>query len=372
MAAVTPDIARARRLVVKIGSALLVGDEGLRADWLRGLCEDVALWRQRGSDVVLVSSGSIALGRRVLKLPSGALTLEQSQAAAAVGQIRLARAYEEMLAPHGVTTAQVLVTLEDTENRRRYLNSRATMETLLGLGVVPIVNENDTVATDEIRYGDNDRLAAQIAVTCGADQLALLSDVDGLYTANPKTDPSARHLPVVEALTPEIEAMGGDPVSGLSKGGMKTKLMAARTAVSGGCAMAIAEGSVLRPLSAVADGARVTWFLAEGDPQVSRKRWIAAMKPRGELIVDEGAARALADGRSLLPAGVRQVKGVFHRGDPVLIRGPQGAALAQGLARYDSTDAVQIAGKRSEDIAAILGEQVRAALVHRDDMAVNR
>ncbi len=372
MAAVTPDIARARRLVVKIGSALLVGDEGLRADWLRGLCEDVALWRQRGSDVVLVSSGSIALGRRVLKLPSGALTLEQSQAAAAVGQIRLARAYEEMLAPHGVTTAQVLVTLEDTENRRRYLNSRATMETLLGLGVVPIVNENDTVATDEIRYGDNDRLAAQIAVTCGADQLALLSDVDGLYTANPKTDPSARHLPVVEALTPEIEAMGGDPVSGLSKGGMKTKLMAARTAVSGGCAMAIAEGSVLRPLSAVADGARVTWFLAEGDPQVSRKRWIAAMKPRGELIVDEGAARALADGRSLLPAGVWQVKGVFHRGDPVLIRGPQGAALAQGLARYDSTDAVQIAGKRSEDIAAILGEQVRAALVHRDDMAVNR
>ncbi|SDL25200.1 glutamate 5-kinase [Paracoccus chinensis] len=372
MAAVTPDIAGARRLVVKIGSALLVSKEGLRADWLRGLCDDVALWRGRGADVVLVSSGSIALGRRVLGLPSGALTLEQSQAAAAVGQIRLARAYEEMLAPHGVTTAQILVTLEDTENRRRYLNSRATMETLLSLGVVPIVNENDTVATDEIRYGDNDRLAAQIAVTCGADQLALLSDVDGLYTANPKTDPSARHLPVVEALTPEIEAMGGDPVSGLSKGGMKTKLMAARTAVSGGCAMAIAEGSVMRPLSAVAEGARVTWFLPEGDPQASRKRWIAAMKPRGELVVDEGAARALADGRSLLPAGVRQVTGVFHRGDPVVIRGPSGAALAQGLVRYDSTDAVRIAGKRSDEIAAILGEQVRAALVHRDDMAVNR
>lgn len=372
MAAVTPAIAKARRLVVKIGSALLVEDRGLRADWLRGLCEDVALWRKRGSDVVLVSSGSIALGRRVLGLPPGALTLEQSQAAAAVGQIRLARAYEEMLAPHGVTTAQILVTLEDTENRRRYLNSRATMETLLGLGVVPIVNENDTVATDEIRYGDNDRLAAQIAVTCGADQLLLLSDVDGLYTANPRIDPLARHLPVVEALTPEIEAMGGDPVSGLSKGGMKTKLMAARTAVSGGCAMAIAEGSVMRPLSAVAGGARVTWFLAEGDPQAARKRWIAAMKPRGEVIVDEGAARALADGRSLLPAGVRQVTGVFHRGDPVLIRGPSGAALGQGLARYDSTDAVQIAGKRSDEIAALLGEQVRAALVHRDDMAVNR
>lgn len=376
-AVATPDIAGARRLVVKIGSALLVDDAGLRdaglrEGWLRGLCADVAEWRARGADVVLVSSGSIALGRRVLGLQAGALTLEQSQAAAAVGQIRLARAYEEMLAPHGVITAQILVTLEDTENRRRYLNSRATVETLLGLGVVPIVNENDTVATDEIRYGDNDRLAAQIAVTCGADQLLLLSDVDGLYTANPKTDPTARHLPVVAHLTPEIEAMGGDPVSGLSKGGMKTKLMAARTAVSGGCAMAIAEGSVIRPLSAVAQGARVTWFLPEGDPQAARKRWIAAMKPRGELVVDAGAARALANGRSLLPAGVRQVSGVFHRGDPVLIRGPSGAALAQGLARYDSTDAARIAGRRSEEIAAILGGNIRAALVHRDDMAVNR
>ena len=371
-AVATPDIAGARRLVVKIGSALLVDDAGLREGWLRGLCADVAEWRARGADVVLVSSGSIALGRRVLGLQAGAPTLEQSQAAAAVGQIRLARAYEEMLAPHGVITAQILVTLEDTENRRRYLNSRATVETLLGLGVVPIVNENDTVATDEIRYGDNDRLAAQIAVTCGADQLLLLSDVDGLYTANPKTDPTARHLPVVAHLTPEIEAMGGDPVSGLSKGGMKTKLMAARTAVSGGCAMAIAEGSVIRPLSAVAQGARVTWFLPEGDPQAARKRWIAAMKPRGELVVDAGAARALANGRSLLPAGVRQVSGVFHRGDPVLIRGPSGAALAQGLARYDSTDAARIAGRRSEEIAAILGGNIRAALVHRDDMAVNR
>lgn len=371
-AVATPDIARVRRLVVKIGSALLVDDAGLREGWLRGLCADVAEWRTRGADVVLVSSGSIALGRRVLGLQAGALTLEQSQAAAAVGQIRLARAYEEMLAPHGVITAQILVTLEDTENRRRYLNSRATVETLLGLGVVPIVNENDTVATDEIRYGDNDRLAAQIAVTCGADQLLLLSDVDGLYTANPKTDPTARHLPVVAHLTPEIEAMGGDPVSGLSKGGMKTKLMAARTAVSGGCAMAIAEGSLIRPLSAVAQGARVTWFLPEGDPQAARKRWIAAMKPRGELVVDAGAARALANGRSLLPAGVRQVSGVFHRGDPVLIRGPSGAALAQGLARYDSTDAARIAGRRSEEIAAILGGNIRAALVHRDDMAVNR
>ncbi|WP_134725866.1 glutamate 5-kinase [Paracoccus luteus] len=372
MAALTPDIAAARRLVVKIGSALLVGPDGLRDDWLRGLCADVADWRRRGADVVLVSSGSIALGRRVLALPAGTLTLEQSQAAAAVGQIRLARAYEEMLAPHGVTTAQVLVTLEDTENRRRYLNSRATMETLLGLGVVPIVNENDTVATDEIRFGDNDRLAAAIAVTCGADQLALLSDVDGLYTANPKTDPDARHLPVIDRLTPEIEAMGGDPVSGLSKGGMKTKLMAARTAIGGGCAMAIAEGSVLRPLSAVAGGAQVTWFLPESDPRAARKRWIAAMKPRGEVVIDAGAAAALAAGRSLLPAGVTGIAGVFHRGDPVTIRGPQGAALAQGLTRYDSTEAQQIAGRRSDEIGAILGHDRRSALVHRDDMAVGR
>ncbi|MDO5646351.1 glutamate 5-kinase [Paracoccus sp. (in: a-proteobacteria)] len=370
MAAVTPVLTAARRLVVKIGSALLVGPKGLRDDWLRGLCDDVAAWRARGADVVLVSSGSIALGRRVLNLPAGALSLEQAQAAAAVGQIRLARAYEQALAPHGVTTAQVLVTLEDTQDRRRYLNSRATMQTLLGLGVVPIVNENDTVATDEIRFGDNDRLAAQIAVTCGADQLLLLSDVDGLYTANPKTDPTARHLPVIDALTPEIEAMGGDPVSGLSKGGMKTKLMAARTAIAGGCAMAIAEGSVLRPLSAVADGARTTWFLPESDPQLARKRWIAAMKPRGAFVVDAGAVAALRGGKSLLPAGVIAVQGDFDRGDPVAVTGPAGETLAQGLARYTAAEARKIAGHHSGDIADILGYAGRAALIHRDDLAV--
>ena len=374
MAALTgdtaPDLGQARRLVVKIGSALLVGNEGLRSDWLRALCDDVATWRARGCDVVLVSSGSIALGRRVLNLPAGALALEQAQAAAAVGQIRLARAYEEALAPHGVTTAQVLVTLEDTQDRRRYLNSRATMQTLLGLGVVPIVNENDTVATDEIRFGDNDRLAAQIAVTCGADQLLLLSDVDGLYTANPKTDPAARHLPVIARITPEIEAMGGEPVSGLSKGGMKTKLMAARTAVAGGCAMAIAEGSVLRPLSAIVGGARASWFLPEGDPQVSRKRWIAAMKPRGTIRVDAGAAMALSGGKSLLPAGVTAVTGSFERGDPVVITGPAGEVLAHGLIRYSGDEARRIAGHRSEEIAAILGYPGRAAIIHRDDMAI--
>ena len=365
-----PALADARRLVIKIGSALLVGPDGLASAWLRGLCDDVARWRQRGCDVVLVSSGSIALGRRVLGLPAGTLSLEQAQAAAAVGQIRLARAYEEALAPHGVTTAQILLTLEDSAERRRYLNSRATMQTLLSLGVVPIVNENDTVATDEIRYGDNDRLAAQIAVTCGADQLLLLSDVDGLYTANPKTDPDARHLPVIDHLTPEIEAMGGDPVSGLSKGGMKTKLLAARTAVAGGCAMAIAEGSVLRPLSAVADGARASWFLPDGDPQTARKRWIAAMKPKGLVRIDQGAADALRGGKSLLPAGVREVSGVFGRGDPVTIFGPSGETLATGLSRYTADEARRIRGHHSAEIEAILGYPGRAALIHRDDMAL--
>jgi len=368
---IAPDVRNARRLVVKIGSALLVDrDTGLKIDWLSALALDVADTRARGCDVVLVSSGAIALGRKVLGLPAGPLPLEQSQAAAAVGQIRLARAYEEVLAPHGITTAQVLVTLEDTEDRRRYLNSRATMQTLLTLGVVPIVNENDTVATDEIRYGDNDRLAAQIAVTVGADQLILLSDVDGFYSANPKLDPGAQRFDLVEAITPAIEAMAGDPVSGLSKGGMKTKIMAAKTAVAGGCAMAIMEGSVLRPLSALAAGAARTWFVAQGDPQLARKRWINAMKPRGEVRLDAGAVRALASGKSLLPAGVLSVAGSFGRGDPVAVLGPSGEVLGIGLVRYTVAEARLIAGHRSGEIEAILGYPGRAALIHRDDMVV--
>ncbi|OYX41819.1 MAG: glutamate 5-kinase [Rhodobacterales bacterium 32-67-9] len=371
MAPLTPAIAAARRLVVKIGSALLVDRSGdLHRGWLTALAEDVAEAKARGTDVILVSSGSIALGRAVLGLPVGALTLDQSQAAAAVGQIRLARAYEEVLAPHGLTAGQVLVTLEDTEDRRRYLNSRATMETLLGLGVVPIVNENDTVATDEIRFGDNDRLAAQIAVTIGADQLVLLSDVDGFYSDNPKLNKAAQRFDVVEKITPEIEAMAGDPVSGLSKGGMKTKLMAAKTAVAGGCAMAITEGSVLRPLAALAAGAAATWFIAEGTPQLARKRWIAAMKPRGELRLDAGAVAALGQGKSLLAAGVTAVTGSFGRGDPVAILGPGGAALAKGLARYSAAEAKAIAGRRSGDIEGILGYAGRGPMVHRDDMAL--
>ncbi|MFD1196066.1 glutamate 5-kinase [Seohaeicola saemankumensis] len=362
----------ARRVVVKIGSALLVDRTTgkLRQDWLAALAQDVVWLKALGVDVVLVSSGSIALGRGVLGLPATTLALEQSQAAAAVGQIRLARAYEEVLAPHGITTGQVLVTLEDSTDRRRYLNSRATMEMLIGLGVVPIVNENDTVATDEIRYGDNDRLAAQVAVTVGADQLVLLSDVDGFYSANPQQDADARHFPVIDRITPQIEAMAGDAGSGLSKGGMKTKLMAARTATAAGCAMAITEGSVMRPLQALEQGARATWFTATEDPQAARKRWIAAMKPRGEVTLDAGAVRALESGKSLLPAGVIAVTGRFGRGDPVAILGPDGAALGQGLIRYTAAETTLIRGHRSDEIEALLGYPGRAALIHRDDMAL--
>ena len=366
-----PDVRNARRLVVKIGSALLVDrGSGLRSGWLTGLAADVVAARARGTDVVLVSSGSIALGRKVLGLPDGPLPLEQAQAAAAVGQIRLARAYEEVLAPHGIIAAQVLVTLEDTEDRRRYLNSRATMQMLLSLGVVPIVNENDTVATDEIRFGDNDRLAAQIAVTVGADQLILLSDVDGFYSGNPKADPTARRFDIIERITPALEAMAGDPVSGLSKGGMKTKILAAKTAIAGGCAMAIMEGSVMRPLTALAEGAARTWFVPQSDPQLARKRWIASMKPRGELVLDAGAVAALAQGKSLLPAGVREVTGRFGRGEPVSILDPARVVLGKGLVRYTADEARAIAGHRSADIEAILGYAGRAALVHRDDMVI--
>jgi glutamate 5-kinase len=366
-----PDVTCAKRLVVKIGSALLVDRvTGLKTDWLSGLALDVAAAKARGTDVVLVSSGSIALGRMVLGLGIGDLTLEQSQAAAAVGQIQLARAYQDVLAPLGIVAGQVLVTLEDTEDRRRYLNSRATMETMLGLGVVPIVNENDTVATDEIRFGDNDRLAAQIAVTVGADQLILLSDVDGFYSANPKEDKTAQRFDVIETITPQIEAMAGDPISGMSKGGMKTKVMAAKTAVAGGCAMAIMEGSVLRPLAALAQGAARTWFIAQGDPQAARKRWINAMKPRGQVKLDAGAVRAMAQGKSLLPAGVTAVLGSFGRGDPVAILAPNGDVLGKGLMRYTAQEARLIAGHRSGEIEGILGYQGRAALIHRDDLVI--
>ncbi len=365
----TGALAGARRVVIKIGSALLVEQGALRAGWLRALAEDVAGLRAGGTDVVIVSSGSIALGRGVLGLPAGLLALEQSQAAASVGQIRLARAYEEALAPHGITTGQVLLTLEDTHDRRRYLNSRATLATLLGLGVVPIVNENDTIATDEIRYGDNDRLAAQVAVTIGADLLVLLSDVDGLYTGNPQSDPQAQHFALVEAITPEIEAVAGEPLSALSRGGMKTKVMAAKTAVAAGCAMIITAGAAEHPIRRLREGARATLFLAQGDPRSARKRWIAAMKAKGVVHVDAGAVRALEQGKSLLPAGVTRVEGQFQRGDPVTIAGPDGT-LGLGLAGYSSAEAAAIAGHQSREIAAILNYPGRVALIHRDEMAL--
>ncbi|MGH1414599.1 MAG: glutamate 5-kinase [Pelagimonas sp.] len=362
----------AKRVVVKIGSALLVDREtgDLRADWLRAIADDIASLRARGADVVLVSSGSIALGRGILGLPMTELPLEQSQAAAAVGQIRLARAWQEALAPHDLTTAQVLVTLEDSADRRRYLNSRATLSTLLGFGTVPIVNENDTVATDEIRYGDNDRLAAQVAATVGADLLVLLSDVDGLYTGNPQHDPSAQRLDIIDHITPEIEGMAGDAGSGLSKGGMKTKVLAAKTATASGCAMIIMHGADPHPLQRLQDGAPNTLFTPQLDPHAARKRWISAMKPQGVLCVDAGAAKALSSGKSLLPAGLRGVEGRFGRGDPVEIRLQSGESLGQGLSRYTATEARAIAGRHSSEIEAVLGYPGRAVLIHRDDMAL--
>lgn len=365
-------LANAKRLVVKIGSALLVDrDTGaLRANWLKSLAEDVARIKARGADVILVSSGSIALGRGVLGLGVNDLPLEQSQAAAAVGQIQLARAYEEALTPHEIKTAQVLVTLEDSEDRRRYLNSRATLETLLKLGVVPIVNENDTVATDEIRYGDNDRLAAQVAVTVGADQLVLLSDVDGLYTGNPNDDPNAEHIPQVDKITAEIMAVAGDAGSGLSKGGMKTKVLAARMATEAGCAMAITLGSPDNPLQKLENGSQATWFSATTTPQAARKGWIAAMKPRGTVALDAGAVNALTNGKSLLPAGITATIGEFERGDPVAVLGPDDTQLGIGLVRYTSAETAKIQGHRSADIEAILGYEGRAALIHRDDLVL--
>ncbi len=372
MAALTPDLRAAKRLVVKIGSALLVhkASGSLRADWLQSLAEDVARLKSRGTDLILVSSGSIALGREVLGFGAASLSLDEAQAAASVGQIRLARAYEEALAPHGIKAAQILLTLDDSEDRRRYLNTRATFATLLSLGAVPIVNENDTIATDEIRYGDNDRLAANVAAMAGADQCVLLSDVDGFYSANPQADPDAKRYDLISQITPEIEAMAGDAGSGLSKGGMKTKLMAAKTAMAAGCAMVITEGSRAHPLSALEDGAPCTWFTPTIDPQAARKRWISAMKPKGALRLDAGAATALSKGKSLLPAGVQEVTGEFARGDAVALEGPDGTRLGTGLARYTSLEARAIAGHRSDEIEPILGYPGRAALVHRDDMAL--
>ncbi len=366
-----PQLSGARLLVVKIGSALVVDGAEPRTAWLHGVAADISAARARETAVIVVSSGAIALARSHLGLTQPRLRLEEKQAAAAVGQIRLAQAWTAALALHGLTAAQLLLTLEDTEDRRRYLNARATLTTLLGLGCVPVINENDSVATAEIRFGDNDRLAARVAEMVQADQLLLLSDIDGLYTADPKRDPAARHLPVVAALTPEIEAMGGDPPPGYSSGGMRTKLAAARIATQAGCAMAIAVGAVPHPLQAMVEGGRCTWFLPAPDGRTARKRWIAgSLHPAGRLVVDSGAARALQAGRSLLPAGVQGVVGEFERGDPVLVQDGAGDVLARGLSAYASADARRIAGHQSDDIEAILGWRGRDEMVHRDDLVL--
>ncbi|MCY3984252.1 MAG: glutamate 5-kinase [Roseovarius sp.] len=363
-------VSESKRLVIKIGSSLLVDSlkGSLRHKWLNALVEDVAWVRSRGTAVILVSSGSIALGRVALGLPEKSLTLEQSQAAAAVGQIELARAYAESLSKRELKAAQLLVTLEDSTDRRRYLNTRATIEQLLELGVVPIVNENDTVATDEIRYGDNDRLAAQVAVTAGADLLILLSDVEGLYSENPKLNPNAVRIDIVESITPEIEAMAGGADTGLGKGGMKTKIIAARTATSAGCDLAITEGTKPNPVRRLHEGAPSTWFAAQGDPKQKRKAWISGMKPKGKIKVDSGAVKALENGGSLLAAGVTDVIGRFSRGDPVEVLDDSGNMLGQGLIRYDALDADRICGLRTGEITRVLGYPARGPLIHRDDL----
>ena len=363
----------AKRIVVKVGSTLLVdGDKGrLNRSWLESLAADVAALRKRGQEVILVSSGAIALGRRQLNLGSGKLKLEESQAAAAVGQIRLAHAYKELLDAHEISVAQILLTLGDTEQRRRYLNARGTLNTLLTLKAVPVINENDTVATAEIRYGDNDRLAARVAQMVGADCLILLSDIDGLYTADPKDDPDAQFIARVLEITPVIEAMAGGSGSDLGSGGMQTKIAAAKIAVAAGCHLCISKGALEHPLQRIEDGARCTWFVPSSTPMATRKQWIAGtLKPAGAIAIDEGAVRALLSGKSLLPAGVTRAVGRFDRGDTVSIFGPGGVEVARGICAYSDADAARIMGRKSAEIELLLGFRGRDEIVHRDDLVL--
>jgi glutamate 5-kinase len=366
-------VSQSKRLIVKIGSALLVDSETLeiRRAWLDALADDVAACRARGQEVLIVTSGAIAVGYTGLGLAHRPVRLEEKQAAAAVGQIRLAQLYQETLARHGIPVGQILLTREDTEARRRHLNARATINQLLALGVVPVVNENDTVTTSEIRFGDNDRLAARVAQMISADTLVLLSDIDGLYTANPRTDPTARHLPEIAELTPEIEAMAGPPLPGMSSGGMVTKLAAARIAMAAGCRMVIAQGHVDHPLAAIEAGARASWFLPSAEPLTARKRWIAgSVAPSGTVVVDLGAVKALKSGRSLLPAGIVAVEGTFERGDAILVRGQDGQIIARGLSAYASGDVAQLLGHKSGEIETLLGYRGRDEIIHRDDLVV--
>jgi glutamate 5-kinase len=368
-----PDISTMRRIVVKIGSALIADIDHARvhSEWLRGLCEDIGVLKRQGCEVVVVSSGAVALGRPVLGLGHKALELIEKQAAAACGQIQLMQAWQHALAPEHCHAAQVLLTLDDSEHRKRYLNARATFETLLARGLVPVVNENDTVTTAEIRFGDNDRLAARVAGMISADACILLSDIDGLYTANPKITPDAEHVCVIHAITPAIEAMAGGAVSATSSGGMITKILAAKMALDAGCHLAITRGNIAHPLQALIDGGRASWFLASVTPMSARKHWIAgAMSERGAVIIDDGAARALVGGASLLPSGVTAVEGAFERGDTVLIKTHAGQVIGKGITAYDAAEAVRILGVRSEAIAGILGYHVRDTLIHRDDLVL--
>ena len=367
------DLATGRRVVVKIGSALLVDDQHgtVHRHWLETLAEDLAVCRGRGQELVIVSSGAIALGRRPLGLSDGDLRLEEKQAAAATGMVRLAHAYQEILEKHGMTVAQVLLTLDDSENRRRYINARNTLEALLRAGAVPLINENDTVATDEIRFGDNDRLAARVAAMIGADTLVLLSNVDGLYTADPLTNKDARLIPEVRDITPEIEALAGPVATGYGSGGMVTKLAAAKAALGAGCRMVIADGSALHPLKRIEDGAPCTWFLPSATPRTARKRWIAGtLGPAGTITVDDGALRALEKGKSLLPAGVIAAEGDFQRGDAVIVKGPGGREVARGLTAYSAADARRIMGHKSGEIEGLLGYRGRDEMIHRDDLVL--
>jgi len=369
----TPLLKDFRRIVVKVGSSLLVDSSagGLKRDWLASLAADVAGLHRQKCDVLVVSSGAIALGRAVLKLPPGALKLEDSQAAAAVGQIALARAWSEALGAHSLTAGQVLVTLGDTEERRRYLNARSTIAKLLEWRSVPVINENDTVATTEIRYGDNDRLAARVATMMSADLLVLLSDVDGLYDRPPIAENGAKLVPIVARITPDIEAMAGASGSDLARGGMLTKIEAGKITTTAGTHMVIASGRVLHPLQTIANGAPCTWFLTPANPVTARKKWIAgSLEPRGALMIDAGAVRALRSGKSLLPAGVIKVEGGFGRGDAVVVRGPDGHEVGRGLVAYDCEDAEKIRGKASSDILLILGIEGRSEMVHRDDLVL--
>ena len=370
----TDALARGKRIIVKIGSALLVDPERgtLHRAWLEALADDVAACRKRGQEVIVVSSGAIAVGRRHLGLGEAALKLEEKQAAAATGMIRLAHAYQETLAQRGLSVAQVLLTLEDTENRRRYLNARNTLDALLRLGAVPLINENDTVATDEIRFGDNDRLAARVAAMISADTLVLLSDIDGFYSADPRRDAGARLIPEVRAITADIEAMAGAAKPGDGSGGMVTKLAAAKICLGAGCRVVISDGTVLHPLARIEAGAPCTWFIPQASPRTARKRWIAgALKPVGAIGVDGGALKALRQGRSLLPAGVNAIEGKFERGDAVIVRDAQGIEVGRGISAYSATDARRIMGYKSGEIEGLLGYRGRDEMIHRDDLVLS-